>query len=205
MKWEPQHKISYTTGREYRRERNPYLTSEISFFTRSRHNCLVIFKSSAIECDVNREGQTQGRCVKIVVLSSFMDSSCRVRNKVMYVLSVHALTRVLIWCLFPPLCATLEINTKITLPWAHKLLATRVHTLYIILYIYIIYHIIYIYSHEHAFELSVILFMHQCQVNTGCILCIPVFPIDPVAGMYKATDIYVSCSWQRRSTTRLNH
>ena len=185
MKWEPQHKISYTTGREYRRERNPYLTSEISFFTCSRHNCLVIVKSSAIECDVNREVQTQGRCVKIVVLSSFKDSSCRVRNKVMYVLSIHALTRVLIWCLFPPLCATLEINTKITLPWAHKLLATRVHTLYIILciilYVYIIYHIIYIYifsrtciwTVSHFIHASMpgkywMYFMYTCVSNRPC-------------------------------------
>ena len=39
-------------------------------------------------------------------LSSFMDPSCRVWNKIMYVLSwrtVSALTRVLFWCLFPSL------------------------------------------------------------------------------------------------------
>ena len=39
-------------------------------------------------------------------LSSFMSSLCRVRNKIMYVLSwqtVYALTRVLFWCLFPSL------------------------------------------------------------------------------------------------------
>ena len=50
--------------------------------------------------------ETWGRCVKIVVLSSFMEPLCRVRNKIMYVLSrwtVSALTRVLIWCLFPSL------------------------------------------------------------------------------------------------------
>ena len=36
-------------------------------------------------------------------LESFMDSLCRVRNKIMYVLlwqTVYALTRVLFWCLF---------------------------------------------------------------------------------------------------------
>ena len=83
--------------------------------------------------------ETWGRCVKIVVLSSFMEPLCRVRNKIMYVLSrwtVSALTRVLIWCLFPSLrtrCfATREINTKITLSWALKLFATRVQTLFCI-------------------------------------------------------------------------
>ena len=42
---------------------------------------------------------TRGRGVKIVVLSSFMEPLCRVRNKIMYVLSrriVSALPRVLI-------------------------------------------------------------------------------------------------------------
>ena len=46
--------------------------------------------------------ETRGRCVKIVVLSSFMYSLYRVRNKIMYVLSwrtVSALTRVLFLCL----------------------------------------------------------------------------------------------------------
>ena len=41
--------------------------------------------------------------VKIIFLSSFMDSLCRVRNKIIYVLSwrtVPALTGVLFWCLF---------------------------------------------------------------------------------------------------------
>ena len=50
--------------------------------------------------------ETRGRCVKIVVLSSFMDSLCRVRNKIMYVLSwrtVSTPTRVLFLCLFPSL------------------------------------------------------------------------------------------------------
>ena len=31
---------------------------------------------------------------------------------------------------FPSCCATREINTKITLSWAHKQFATRVHTLF---------------------------------------------------------------------------
>ena len=53
-----------------------------------------------------RAGETRGRCVKIVVLSSFVDSSFRVRNKMIYVLSwrtVSALTRLSFWCLFPSL------------------------------------------------------------------------------------------------------
>ena len=54
----------------------------------------------------NRVSETLGRCVRIVTLSSFMDSLCRIKNKIMYVLwwrTVSALTRVLFWCLFPSL------------------------------------------------------------------------------------------------------
>ena len=46
--------------------------------------------------------ETQGRCVKIVILSSFIDVLCHVRNIIMYVLSwrtVSALTWVLFLCL----------------------------------------------------------------------------------------------------------
>ena len=46
----------------------------------------------------NRENEIRGRCVEIVVLSLFMDSLCRVRNKIRSVLSwrtVYARTRVL--------------------------------------------------------------------------------------------------------------
>ena len=35
---------------------------------------------------------------------------------------------------FPRCCATREINTKITLEWAHKQFATRVHTLFYMFY-----------------------------------------------------------------------
>ena len=51
----------------------------------------------------NRASGTRVRCVKIV-LSSFIDSLCRVGNKIMYALSwwtVSTFTRVLFWCLFP--------------------------------------------------------------------------------------------------------
>ena len=54
----------------------------------------------------NRTSETRGRCVKSFVLSSLMDSLCRVGNKIMYVLSwgtVSALTRGLVWYLFPSL------------------------------------------------------------------------------------------------------
>ena len=50
----------------------------------------------------DRASETRGRCLDIVVLSSFMDSLCRVRNKIMYVLEwriVSSLTRVLFLCL----------------------------------------------------------------------------------------------------------
>ena len=78
----------------------------------------VIASQLSSQCDVisnrlwrhqqskNRASETWGRCVKLVVLYSFMDSLCRVRNKIMYVLSwrtVSALTRVLFWFLFPSL------------------------------------------------------------------------------------------------------
>ena len=69
-------------------------------------------------------------------LSSFMDSLCRVRNKIMYVLSwrtVSALTRDLFGVYFPLCFATREMNTKITLSWA--LPETVPHSgTYIILY-----------------------------------------------------------------------
>ena len=54
----------------------------------------------------NWASETRGRCVNIVCLSSFMHSLCRVRNKILHVLSwrtVSSLTRVLFWCLFPSL------------------------------------------------------------------------------------------------------
>ena len=60
-------------------------------------------------------------------LSSFMDSLCRVRNRIIYVLS---------WWIFfhsldsPRGFSTREVNTKITLSWAQKQFATRVHTLF---------------------------------------------------------------------------
>ena len=54
-----------------------------------------------------------------------MDSLCRVRSKIIYVLSwrtVSALTRALFWYLL--------INTKITLSWTLKRFVIRVHTLF---------------------------------------------------------------------------
>ena len=56
-------------------------------------------------------------------VSSFTDTLDHVRNKTMYVVewrTVYALNWDIFWCLFPRCCATREINTKITLPWAHK-------------------------------------------------------------------------------------
>ena len=75
----------------------------------SRHKCLGIVTSSAIDCNVIsttkiervRHGDDGYR---LSFLSSFMDSLFCVRNKIMYVLScrtVSALTRVLFWSLFP--------------------------------------------------------------------------------------------------------
>ena len=71
-------------------------------------------------------------------LASFMDSLCRVRNKIIYVLLWRKVLMRSLECYFgvyfPRCCATREINTKITLLWAHKQFATRVHTLYIFMY-----------------------------------------------------------------------
>ena len=58
----------------------------------------------------NQASETRGRCVKIVILSSFMDSLCHARNKILYVLSwwtVSALTWLLFLCLFPSLLCNL--------------------------------------------------------------------------------------------------
>ena len=69
--------------------------------------------------NVNRTGQTWGRCVKIVIFiiiyKFIYKPLCHVRNKIMYVFAwwaVYALTWVLFLCLFS-LLQTWEINTKI--------------------------------------------------------------------------------------------
>ena len=67
--------------------------------------------SSGIDCDVIRRTKTEQMRHRDDVyrspsLSSFMDSLCRARNKIIYVLSwrtFSALIRVLFWCLFPSL------------------------------------------------------------------------------------------------------
>ena len=74
----------------------------------SRHNCLVIMMSSAIDCDIISRTKTErvrhGNYVKrLSFLLSFMDSLCRAKNIIMYVPSwwtVPALTRVLFRCSF---------------------------------------------------------------------------------------------------------
>ena len=57
--------------------------------------------------NVNRASKTRVKKVwRSLFLSSFTDSLYRVRNKIMYVLAwrtIYALTRVLFWCLCPPL------------------------------------------------------------------------------------------------------
>ena len=94
--------------------------------------------SLAIHCDqlnLNRASETRGRCVKIIVvivINRLIDLLHRVRNKIMYVLSwlfmtVYAFPQVLYWYLFAPLLRN-SVDTKITLSWPHKQLATPVHT-----------------------------------------------------------------------------
>ena len=86
--------------------------------------------------NVQRTNATRWRHVKIVILSSFMDSLCCVRNTIMYVLSwrtVYALTRVLWWCLIPSLLLNSGNKHQNTLLWSHKQFDTRVHTLFYII------------------------------------------------------------------------
>ena len=63
--------------------------------------------SSAIDCDViSRTMRHEDDVLRPLLLSSFMDSICHVRNKIMYVLewrTVSALTQVWFLCLFPSL------------------------------------------------------------------------------------------------------
>ena len=71
-----------------------------------------------------------------IVLAPFMDSLC-VRNKIMYELlwrTVYALLGCYFGVYSPRWCAARAINTKITLSWAHKQFATRVHALCSITY-----------------------------------------------------------------------
>ena len=72
-----------------------------------------------------RVSETREQCVNIVVLSSFMDLLCHVRNEIMYALSwqtVSALTRGIFWCLFPKLLMTNCFNAheRVILGNRHK-------------------------------------------------------------------------------------
>ena len=68
-------------------------------------------RSSAIDCDIVSTTKTKrvrhgDEVQRSSFLSSFMDSLCHVRNKLMYVLlwqTVSVLIRLLFWCLFPSL------------------------------------------------------------------------------------------------------
>ena len=84
--------------------------------------------------NVNRASETRGRCVKIVALTSFLDSLC-LRNEILYILSwrtVYALRECYFGVYLPCWFVTREMNTKITLSWAHKQFATRVQSLFYI-------------------------------------------------------------------------
>ena len=70
----------------------------------SYHNCLVIVTSSEIDWEITSGTKTEwvrhgDNLWRSSFLSSFMDSLCRVRNKIMYVLSWR--NRVLFWYSFP--------------------------------------------------------------------------------------------------------
>ena len=105
--------------------------------------CHVFASQLSGHCDVianrlwrhqqNVKRARHGTGIMLLILALFMDPLCRVRNKIMYVLlrrTVYAFTRVLFWCLFPPP----KNKNKITLSWAHKQFATRVHKLFSINY-----------------------------------------------------------------------
>ena len=82
----------------------------------------------------NWVSETRERFVKILVLSSFMDSFCRVRNKILYVISwqtVSALPRMLFGFLFPSLLLGVK-TPKITLSWVLKQFVTQVHIFFYI-------------------------------------------------------------------------
>ena len=119
------------------------LASYISLFTWSRRNCLLIVTPSAIDCDVISRMKTErvrhgDKVSRSSFLSSFMDSFCRVRNRIMYVhwrRTVSALTRVLFWCLFPLLLRNCGNKHQITFSWAPKQFITRVHTVFSIFFI----------------------------------------------------------------------
>ena len=77
--------------------------------------------------------ETLGRCVQIVVLSSFMDLLCRVRNKKCMQSRDEPLMRSLecySGVYFRRYFVTREINTKMTLSRAHQQFATRVQTIF---------------------------------------------------------------------------
>ena len=78
----------------------------------------------------NRPNEALCRCVKVVFLS-FMGSSCRIRNEMMYVLPWRTVSVERYFGVYLPHCfASREINTKITLSWVHKQVACLAHTLF---------------------------------------------------------------------------
>ena len=82
------------------------ITCDVFVSQLSGHRDVIANRLWRHQQNVKRASETRGLCVKILVLASFMDSLCRVRNKIMYVLlwrTVYGLTPVLFWCLFPSL------------------------------------------------------------------------------------------------------
>ena len=80
-----------------------------------------------------RASETRGRFVKIVFLSSFMDSLCCARNRITHRLSWRTVFLPLEFyfgIFFPRCFVTREINNKITLSWALNRFVTRLHTLF---------------------------------------------------------------------------
>ena len=139
---------------------------------------LVIASQLSDQCDTisnrlwrhqqneNRASETRRRYAKIVVLSSFMDSLCSVRNEIMYVLSwrtfsVH--TQVLLFCYFPRCFASREINTKIT--WALTQFVTRVHTLFCINFRQSL--ILWFFQQTRMFILNTALLSEMLPITTG--------------------------------------
>ena len=110
----------------------------INFLMRTSHNAFMT--SLAIDFDVIRRTQTERvrRDVwRLSFLASFMNSLCRERDKITYVLSwqtVYAPTRMFVWCLFPSLIRISENKHQNNIVWAHKQLETRVQHYYIYIF-----------------------------------------------------------------------
>ena len=103
----------------------------------SRHNCLVIVTTSAIDCDVISKTYPSEWDTETMFEDRSFDRYLWIRYVVQEVQKrVYSRDELFMrprecqfGVYFPRCFATRQINTKITLSWALKQFATRVHTL----------------------------------------------------------------------------